>query len=121
MGKAMEPFRDSLSASWLSGSRTYVPAEPPLICLEYDIQEIKISYSEHTVIHIERESIQTHSIYVIIFFLFSFLDIDSIPEVKGTDIIETKTQNVNILNPIGYPCQNATTPGFQSFTIHTIV
>lgn len=49
MGKAMEPFRDSLSASWLSGSRTYVPAEPPLIGLEYDIREIKISYSEHTV------------------------------------------------------------------------
>lgn len=54
---------------------------------------------------------------MIIFFLFSFLDIDSIPEVKGTDIIETKTQNVNILHPIGYPCQNGTTPGFQSFTI----
>ena len=39
------------------------------------------------------------------------------PEVKGTDIIETKTQNVNILHPKGYSGQNDTTPRFHSFTI----
>ena len=31
MAKAMVPFRDSQAPSWLSGPRTDVPSEPPLI------------------------------------------------------------------------------------------
>jgi hypothetical protein len=39
MAKSMGPFRYSRASSWLSGPRTDLPAEPPLICRAHYITD----------------------------------------------------------------------------------
>ena len=41
------PFRDSRALSWLSGSRTNVPAEPPLIGLGYSLTNTLQAINRH--------------------------------------------------------------------------
>ena len=42
MAKAMGPFRDSHAPYWLSGPRTDVPTEPPLIDLVWNVMSLRV-------------------------------------------------------------------------------